>query len=216
MPDSQNKRVPTTSAVAAPDTPPAAPLRCLVVEDDTYLVMGLRAHLERLGHIVIGDASTAPAAERLFELHHPDIVLMDIRLDGADGIDLAGKLLALWPAPILILSAYGDKELVDRAAAAGVFGYLIKPVTSEALAAQIEVAVKRFHERTRLIAENQNLSQTLETRKLAEKAKGIIMRRLNLSEADAHKRLQQESQKRRQSLADFARKIIESEELLGG
>jgi response regulator NasT len=178
--------------------------------------MGLRAHLERLGHIVIGDASTAPAAERLYELHHPDIVLMDIRLDGADGIELAGKLLSLWPAPILILSAYGDKELVDRAAAAGVFGYLIKPVTAEALAAQIEIAVRRFHERSRLITENQNLSQTLETRKLAEKAKGIIMRRLNLSEADAHKRLQQESQKRRQSLADFARKIIESEELLGG
>ena len=93
---------------------------------------------------------------------------------------------------------------------------MIKPVFPAALAAQMEVAVSRFHEQARLQAEKTDLVQTLETRKLVEKAKGVLMRRANLSEADAHKRLQQESQRRRIGLADLAKKIIESEELLGG
>jgi response regulator NasT len=194
---------------------PAA-LRCLIVEDDTYVVMGLRAQIEMLGHVVVGDASTAQQAERLFEQHRPDLVLMDIHLDASDGIELSAKLTALRACPIVILSAYGDKELVDRAAAAGVFGYLIKPVGVESLAAQIEVALRRFQEQNRLAAENQTLTQTLETRKLVERAKGIVMRRLNLSEAEAHKRLQQESQRRRQNLREVARTIIDSEKILGG
>jgi two-component system, response regulator PdtaR len=194
----------------------ATPLRCLIVEDDTYVVMGLRAQLELLGHSVVGDASTSAQAEKLYSQNPPDVVLMDIRLDGSDGIELAAQLLAKRPCPIVILSAYGDRELVDRAAAAGVFGYLIKPVGADALAAQIEVAVGRFREHMRLVAENEALVQNLETRKLVEKAKGIVMRRLSLSEADAHKKLQQESQKRRQNLAEVARKIIESEEMLTG
>ncbi len=194
----------------------AGSLRCLIVEDDTYVVMGLRAQLEMLGHIVVGDAANAAQAEKIFQEQNPDLVLMDIHLDGSDGIELSGKLLARRACPIVVLSAYGDKELVDRAAAAGVYGYLIKPVGAEALSAQIEVAVGRFKERMKLVAENQNLSQSLETRKLVEKAKGIIMQRLKLSEADAHRRLQTESQKRRMNLSDVAKKIIESEEILGG
>jgi two-component system, response regulator PdtaR len=190
--------------------------RCLIVEDDTLVAMGLRASLERLGHIVVGDASRAANAEEIYEKERPDLVLMDIRLDGADGIELAIKLLARRACPIVIVSAYGDKALIDRAAAAGVYGYLIKPVSSESLAAQIEVALNRFRDQMLLAAEKQALEHTLETRKLVEKAKGIMMRRLNLSEAEAHKRLQQESQRRRQSLGELARKMIESEELLGG
>jgi len=180
------------------------------------VAMGLRASLERLGHIVVGDASTTAGAEEFYEKERPDLVLMDIRLDGADGIELATKPLARRASPVVIVSAYGDKELIDRAAAAGVYGYLIKPVSSESLAAQIEVALNRFRDQMLLAAEKQALEHTLETRKLVEKAKGIMMRRLNLSEAEAHKRLQQESQRRRQSLGDLARKMIESEELLGG
>ena len=190
--------------------------RCLIVEDDTYLVMGLRAELERAGHVVVGDASNAADAMRLFKENQADLVLMDIRLDGTDGIELAGKLQAHRACPVIILSAHGDAQLVERAAAAGVFGYLIKPVTPELLAAQMKVVMGRFRAQMSLVAENMSLTQTLETRKLTEKAKGIIMRRLHLSEPDAHKRLQQESQKRRQSLSEVARKIIESEEILGG
>jgi response regulator NasT len=141
---------------------------------------------------------------------------MDIRLDDTDGITLAGELLQERRCPMVILSAYGDKSLVDRASAAGVFGYLIKPVSTEGLQAQIEVAVQRFKAQEQLIAEKETLTQSLESRKLVERAKGIFMKRMNLSEPEAHRRLQQESQKRRISIADLAKRVIESEELLGG
>src|SRR5208283_5099471 len=125
-------------------------------------------------------------------------------------------LLAIRACPIIIITAFGDNALIDRASAAGVFGYLIKPVSDASLRAQIEVAIARFREHMVLLAEKESLAQNLETRKLMERAKGILMRRLNLSEADAHRRLQQESQNRRIGLADLSRKVIESEELLGG
>jgi AmiR/NasT family two-component response regulator len=190
--------------------------RILIVEDDTLVGLGLRSQLEKLGHEVIGQASSAAEGTALYRQYQPDVVLMDIRLDGTDGITLATELLAERPCPMVILSAYGDKELVDRASAAGVFGYLIKPVTAEGLQAQMEVAIRRFQERQKLIAEKDALSRTLETRKLVERAKGIFMKRMNLDEPEAHRRLQLESQKRRISIADLAKRVIESEELLGG
>lgn len=190
--------------------------RILLVEDDTLVGMGIRAQLEKLGHEVVGQASTAAQCKALYRDTKPDVVLMDIRLDGSDGISLAGELLAERRCPMVILSAYGDNELVDRASAAGVFGYLIKPATAEGLQAQIEVAVRRFQEREQLIAEKESLAQTLETRKLVERAKGIFMKRMSLDEAEAHRRLQLESQKRRISIAELAKRVIESEDLFGG
>ena len=190
--------------------------RVLIVEDDTLVGMGLKAQLERLGHSVVGQASTEPEALAMYREHRPDIVLLDIRLDDADGIDVAGQLLRERRAPMIIISAYSDKDLIDRASAAGVFGYLIKPANAEALQAQMEVAVRRFEEQERLTAEKRELEQTLEARKLVEKAKGIFMKRLGLDEPEAHRRLQQESQKRRIGIAELAKRVIESEEMLGG
>ena len=202
----------TTGGNAAP----GSSWRVLIVEDETLVGLGLKSNLERLGHEAVGQASTGPEAMALFRDRKPDIVLMDIRLDGSDGITLAGQLLKERRVPMIVLSAYGDKELIDRAGAAGVFGYLIKPVSAESLAAQLEVAVRRFEEQERLIREKAELSATLETRKIIERAKGISMKRLSLDEPEAHKRLQQESQKRRISLAELAKKIVDSEEILGG
>lgn len=190
--------------------------RVLIVEDDALVGMGLRRQLERLGHTVVAQASTAAEALGVYEGSKPDIVLLDIQLGDSDGIDLAGRLLAKRRCPMIVISAFSDQALIDRASAAGVFAYLIKPVSGESLAAQIEVAVRRFAEYEQLLQQNQQLSQTLENRKLIEKAKGIFMRRLGLDEAEAHRRLQMESQKRRTNIADIAKKIIESEELLGG
>jgi response regulator NasT len=117
---------------------------------------------------------------------------------------------------MIIISAYSDKELIERAGAAGVFGYLIKPANAEALQAQMEVAVRRFEEQERLAAEKRELEETLQSRKLVERAKGIFMKRLGLDEPEAHRRLQQESQKRRIGIAELAKRVIESEEMLGG
>src|SRR4051812_14032762 len=114
-----------------------AKCRVLIVEDETLVGLGLKSNLERLGHEVVGQASTVIEATALFRAKLPDLVLMDIRLDAGDGITLASELLKERHYPMIILSAYSDRELVDRASAAGVFGYLIKPVSPEALAAQI-------------------------------------------------------------------------------
>ena len=130
------------------DTPGS--YRVLIVEDDTLVGMGLLAQLEKLGHSVVGQASTAAQAQQLFLEQKPDMVLMDIRLDRADGIELATQLLKERRCPTLILSAYSDRGLIDRASAAGVFGYLIKPVSAESLQAQMEVAVQRFREHEQL------------------------------------------------------------------
>jgi len=188
----------------------------LIVEDDTLVGMGLRAHLEHLGYKVIAQAAAPEQAMAIYKKDSPDLVLMDVRLDEGDGIELAEQLLKQRRCPMIIVSAYSDAELIKRASEIGIFGYLIKPVSEGALAAQIAVASKRFAEHEALIQEKEALQQNLETRKLVERAKGIYMKRLNLSEGDAHKRLQMESQKRRIGIGELAKKIIESEELLGG
>ena len=190
--------------------------RVLIVEDDTLVGLGLRSQLERFGHEVIAQAATAAAAIEIYRSQRPDVVLLDIRLGSDDGIALASQLLKERRCPMIILSAYSDRELIERASAAGVFGYLIKPASAESLQAQIEIASRRFLEHEKLTIEKEALAQTLETRKLVERAKGIFMKRLQLDEAEAHRRLQQESQRRRISLPDLAKRIIDSEELLGG
>lgn len=191
-------------------------LRVMVVEDDTLVGLGLQAQLQRLSHEVVGRVGTPREAQAMFTEKTPDLVLMDIRIDGGDGIELAGQLLAQRKCPMIICSAFSDPELIKRAGAAGVFGYLIKPITPESLAAQIEVAIARFAEQADLEAQKLSLQNALEVRKLSEKAKGILMRRLNLTEPEAHRRLQTESQNRRLNLAEMSKRIIESEELLGG
>ena len=216
MTDAGTRRLGAEGAVGGGGAKAGAKPSVLIVEDDVLVGMGLKANLERLGHSVVGQASTGTEALSLYREQAPDVVLLDIRLNGDDGIEVARQLLRERRSPMVIVSAYSDRELIERASAAGVYGYLIKPVNGEALQAQIEVAVRRFEEQERLAAEKRELEVTLENRKLVERAKGIFMKRLSLDEPEAHKRLQQESQKRRISLADLARKIIESEELLGG
>ncbi|HEX2971951.1 MAG TPA: response regulator [Tepidisphaeraceae bacterium] len=193
---------------------PRSSLRVLVVEDDTLVGMGLKAQLQKMGHTVVGHAATADEAVEMFRQEQPDLVLMDIRLDGADGIDLAAQLLKERRCPMIIISAYSDSALIERAGNAGVFGYLIKPVQDKTLEAQIEIAIGRFAEQERLRAEKEKLEHDLEARKLIERAKGVLMKRANLSEEDAHRRLQQESQKRRIAMVELCKRIIESDELM--
>jgi response regulator NasT len=196
--------------------PAPLPLRVLIVEDETLVGLGHKSALAKLGHTVVGQATNAAEARLLYLDQKPDLVLLDIKLGADDGLDLAQSLLKERRCPMIVLSAYSDQELLSRAAEAGVFGYLIKPAAPEALSAQIQITMQRFGDTERLRMEKEHLAQTLETRKLVEKAKGILMKRLNLDEPEAHRRLQTESQKRRISLADLCRKLIDSEEILGG
>jgi response regulator NasT len=185
-------------------------LKILIVEDETLVGMGLQDQLTRLGHDVVAQAASASEALEQFRLRQPDVVLVDVRLNGGDGVELVNECQKIRRVPMIVISAYSDADLLRRAGEAGVFGYLVKPVEQGQLAAQLAVAVRRFRESEQLRLEKEQLAANLETRKLVERAKGIFMRRLHLEEPEAHKRLQQESQKRRISLADLARKIIES------
>lgn len=191
------------------------PLRVLIVEDDTLVGLGLKAQLEKAGQAVVGQAANAPEATALFQSEQPDLVLLDIRLDDGDGLDLATELLKQRRCPMIVVSAYSDKELIERAAAAGVFGYLVKPVTEPMLQAQIEIAVRRFREVETLVAEKEKLAHDLETRRLLDRAKAVLIKRAGLTEDEAHRRLQQESQKRRVPLSDLCKKVIDSDEVLG-
>ncbi|HEV8604928.1 MAG TPA: response regulator [Tepidisphaeraceae bacterium] len=190
-------------------------LRVLIVEDDTLVGMGLRGQLQKLGHTVVGQAADAAEGRQMFKSREPQLVLVDIRLGSDDGIELASDLLKQKRCPMIIVSAFAEKDLIERATAAGVFGYLVKPVDDKTLAAQIEVAEGRFKEAEALRAETVKLSQDLKTRKVMDRAKGILMKRANLSEEEAHRRLQLESQKRRLGMAELCQRIIESDELMG-
>ena len=191
------------------------PLKVLIVEDETLVGMGLQNSLSRLGHQPVAQATTEDEAVSLFRDRSPDMLLVDIKLSVGDGISAVRRCMEARRVPVIIISAFSDRDLILGAADAGTYGYLVKPVEERELAAQIQIALQRFNDAERLRGENDTLMKNLETRKLVERAKGILMRRLNLAEADAHRRLQQESQKRRVSLCEIARKIIESEELLG-
>jgi AmiR/NasT family two-component response regulator len=203
-------------------TPPAhsnaaGKRRVLIVQDDAApATTNLRCEVEQHGNEVIGLVSAAAQAISLLATNQPDIVLLSIPAAAMEGIQLIGQLLDQRRCPIIVVADPGHNVLIEHTSAAGVFGYLVRPINAQSLHAEIEVAIHRFQDHAALLAERDQLARMLETRKLVEKAKGIFMRRLNLAEPEAHKRLQQESQKRRISLAELARKIIESEELLGG
>lgn len=203
-----------SAQVTAPAS--ASGRRVMIVEDEAMISLGIAGHLQRMGHTVVAQVSTAAHALREYRAQRPDVVLLDIQLDGADGIDVAREMQAIRRCTMLIISAYSHPQLVERASDAGVYGYLIKPIVADALSAQIEVAVRRSRETEELIERNAQLMQSLENRKLVEQAKGIYMKRLALDEREAHRRLQQESQKRRISIAELAKKVIESAELLDG
>ena len=187
----------------------------LIVEDNSFIALGLRGDVEQLGHDVVGMAAGAEEARELFRARNPNLLLMDVRLGKDDGIELTRQLYAERACPVVIVSAFSDAELVARAAEVGVFGYLVKPVAPDALRVQIAVAVRRFEESQALLRENRELLARLESRKLIEKAKGVLMKRLNLDEEAAHRRLQLESQKRRINIAECAKRVIESEKMLG-
>lgn len=143
----------------------------------------------------------------------PDLIIMDIRLPGIDRLQAARSILSERPVPIVILTAYADADLIRSAAEAGAMAYLVKPVGQKQLCAAIEVARARFEEFSNLRREAETLKEALATRKLVERAKGILMERLKLSEAEAFRRMQQQARSARTSLKELAAKIIEGEDL---
>lgn len=176
--------------------------------------MNLAAQLRELGCEVVGEAADGVQAVDMARRLQPELVILDIKMPHLDGIEAAQRITAARPVPIILITAYGERELAERAIEAGVFGYLMKPVAEEDLAPAIMLAMSRFREFQVVQNDLENLKEALETRKLVEQAKGILMERLRLSEAEAFRRMQLQSQRENKKMADIARAIITAAKLL--
>lgn len=184
--------------------------RVVIADDESIIRMDLREMLTNLGYLVVGEVGDARSAVNLARELRPDIVVLDIKFEGDDfdGIDAARALTESKIAPVLLLTAYSQKELVIRAREAGVVGYLVKPFREADLVPAIEVALARFKEFKAMEKQVGDLELTLETRKYVDRAKGILMDTEGLSEAEAFRRIQKMSMNRRKSMKEVAEAII--------
>jgi response regulator NasT len=169
-------------------------VRILVAEDETIIRLDLKDTLERAGFEVCAEARDGEEAVELARAERPDLAVLDVKMPRLDGIEAARRILAERPIPIVMLTAYGQDELVARAVEAGVFGYLVKPFRETDLLPAIQAARARHAELETLREEAQSLAEALATRKVVERAKGLLMEREGLSEGDAFTRLQRASQ----------------------
>ena len=184
------------------------PLRILVAEDETIIRLDLREVLERAGHEVCAEARDGEEAVALALSQEPQLAILDVKMPRLDGIEAARRILAERPIPIVMLTAYGQEELVARAVEAGVFGYLVKPFRETDLLPAIQTARARHAELEALREEAESLSEALATRKVVERAKGLLMEREGLSENDAFVRLRKASQASGRPLGVVAEAVI--------
>jgi two-component system, response regulator PdtaR len=190
-------------------------MRVLVAEDDPLIALGLCERLRSLGHEPIGPASDGEQAVEMARTSLPDLYLFDIEMPNLDGLDAATQLTAEGlRRPVVVITGVDDPSLIERSIASGVSAYLTKPVDSRELQAAIELAAARHSEFQALEAEVDRTQQALEDRKLVERAKGLLMSALKLSEPDAFRRLQLTARERNLRLAEVAGRIVEQQSLL--
>jgi len=191
-------------------------LKILIADDETLIAMSLTTMLQNIGHRVVARArSGQEAVEKAREIS-PDLILMDIKMNDMDGLEASRRILAEKPAPIVILTAFSQKDLIEQADAIGVSGYLVKPVSENDLLPAITLARSRFVQLRALEAEVGDLKEALRSRKLVEQAKGILMEKEGLTEAEAFKRIQQQSRNQNIPMAKLAEAIITAGNLLSG
>lgn len=185
-----------------------ASLRVLVAEDEALIRMDLVEMLIEVGYDVVGEASDGETAIRLAEELRPDVVMMDVKMPVLDGITAAERITEGRVAPVVMLTAFSQRDLVERATQAGVMAYLVKPFTQADLVPAIEVAVSRYAQVVTLEAEIGDLGERFETRKRVDRAKGLLQQVYGLSEADAFRWLQKSAMDRRLSMREVADVVI--------
>jgi AmiR/NasT family two-component response regulator len=186
------------------------PVRVLIADDEALIRMGLRTMLTEAGYQVVGEAGDGRRALDLIGKLDPDLVFLDIKMPPPDGLAVAQQIMETGPRPVVLLTAYGDREYVDRARRSGVMAYLVKPIKEADLVPTIELAMQHFRTMGLLSEKIEGLEETLETRKLVERAKGALMQREGLSEADAFGRIQKASRDQRRPMKEIAREILEA------
>ena len=203
--------VPTAPEPSVEEPPTSAGiggLRIVVAEDEALIRLDLAEMLAELGYDVVGQASDGEQAVALVQEHRPDVVIMDVKMPVLDGISAAEQIGKARIAPVIMLTAFSQKELVERARDAGVMAYIVKPFTQADLAPAVDIATSRWAELKALEGEIADLGERLETRKAVDRAKGILMTRLKLSEADAFRWIQKTAMDRRLGMREVAEAVI--------
>ncbi|MEX1158930.1 MAG: response regulator [Thermomicrobiales bacterium] len=195
---------------------PSRRARIIIADDESLIRMDLREMLGHLGYEVIAEAADGRAAVELAKKLLPDLIIMDIKMPDMDGISAAGELARDHIAPVVLLTAYSENSLIGRAKDAGVCGYLVKPFRETELMPVIELALARFNELRDLEREVTDLKDALETRKLVERAKGVLMEVHGLREADAFNRMRKTSMDNRKSMREVAEAILLTHEVQTG
>ena len=188
----------------------APPRRVLIAEDEALIRLDLAEMLREEGYDVVGEAGDGQEAVDLAESLRPDLVIMDVKMPRRDGIDAAAEIAAKRIAPIVVLTAFSQRDLVERARDAGAMAYLVKPFSIGDLMPAIEVAVSRFAEMTELEREIADLGERLETRKLIERAKGVLQSRHAMTEPEAFAWMQRAAMDRRTTMKRVAEVVLES------
>jgi response regulator NasT len=194
------------------DVTTKSPVRILVAEDEALIRMDLVEMLEEAGYHVIAQATNGEEAIALATEHQPDLAILDVKMPVRDGISAAEKIISI--APVLMLTAFSQRELVDRARDAGVMAYVVKPFTIGDLVPAIEIAISRHTQMRSLAEEVADLHERLETRKIIDRAKGILMKALNLSEPEAFSWIQRAAMDRRLTMKEVAQAVISPEAAL--
>ena len=190
-----------------------AQTRLVIADDESIIRMNLKETLVGLGYLVVGEAGDGVSVINLSRELRPDLVLMDIKMPKLDGIQAAKILTEEKIAPVLLLTAYSDRELVERAKEAGVVNYIVKPFREAELLPAIEIAMARYEEFLEMDQQVADLKETLDTRKLVERAKGILMDAQGLKEAEAFRKIQQLSMNTRKSMKEIAQAILLANEI---
>ena len=201
-----------TDHVAASDPDPAGapPRRVVIAEDEALIRLDLAEMLRDEGYQVVGEAGDGQEAVDLAESLRPDLVIMDVKMPRRDGIDAAAEIAAKRIAPVVLLTAFSQRDLVEKARDAGAMAYLVKPFSISDLVPAIEVALSRFTEITELEREVADLGDRLETRKLVERAKGLLQAKHGMTEPEAFTWMQRAAMDRRTSMKRVAEVVLES------
>ncbi len=186
----------------------SAQRRVIVAEDESLIRMDIVETLREYGFDVVAEAGDGEQAVALCEQHKPDLLVMDIKMPNMDGITAAEKIAPM-KIPVVLLTAFSQKELVDRASEAGAMAYVVKPFTPNDLMPAIEIALSRHAQFTALEAEIQDLNERFETRKLVDRAKGLLNEKMNLTEPEAFRWIQKASMDRRLTMQEVATTVIE-------
>lgn len=191
-----------------------AETRVLIAEDNELVSLTLEEQLSNLGYAVVGVARTGTEAVRMCTQLTPDIVIMDMQMPELDGAGAAQQINKQCPTPVIMLTAYSDADHIRKAEASGALAYLVKPVKAEELPPTIDVAVARFREIQELRERVDTLQDTIESRKVIERAKGILMQRRSIGGEEAYELMRQWARERQRKIKDIAQAIVDAESLL--